>query len=88
MLPNTEFTPPNYKINRVCLNCWYYSPRASGLRNRYKGCCHLEMVANKDAVGRPTYCTCTCDAHIFNNRSTNQKINNDYNAPLPDDREI
>jgi hypothetical protein len=83
------FQPPGYKIARVCKNCRFYRPRGSGRIGRYQGICLLEQVANPKASSRITHGTCTCDAHIF---KTFGKIllgiHDDYNAAIPNDREI
>lgn len=87
-LPNTDFTPPNYRIAKICRNCFYYSAAGTGERGRLKGTCRLPKVADPTAPARPTHGTCSCDAHIFKNKNHVNKINHDYNTPLPDDREI
>jgi hypothetical protein len=88
-LPNTDFTPPNYRVARICKNCTYYSPTGSGIRGRYVGICKLQKVADPTATVRPSHGTCTCDAHIFKHHNkTINRLHNDYNAAIPDDREI
>jgi hypothetical protein len=88
-LPNTEFTPPNYKVARICKNCFYYSPTGSGIRGRYIGICKLQTVADPEAHPRPSHGTCVCDAHVFKRHyKTIYKLHHDFNAAIPDDREM
>lgn len=85
LLPNTEFTPPGYRIERVCKNCHYYTPRGSGVRGRFFGECRLEQLSNPEAKPRPTHGTCTCDAHTIKTIGRNfHRIHDAYNAPWPE----
>lgn len=89
-MENTDivFTPPNYRMARVCRNCIYYQANAHSLRGSYNGACKLPRVADPGADVRPTHGTTTCDAHIFYKRQYINRISHDYNVPLPDDREM
>lgn len=80
-----EFTPPGFRITKVCMNCAFFTPRFDNQKSG-NGYCLLERQNKKDAPARPTHWVITCDAHIYKNvERTINRVSVKYGVAIPEE---
>ncbi len=80
------FTPPGYRLTKICKNCAYYKQLDSAKLNAWYGYCFLEREVNPTADARPTHGMCVCDAHVYKNVERNiNRLSAKYGVSIPDE---